>query len=476
MAHVQAIIPNPKEHEALGKAARKELPRSQQATIEFPENRRNPVDILMEQSESRVQELVPIRYGRMSASPFTFYRGAAAIMAADLGNMPHSGLMTQLCGDAHLANFGVYSSPERRLVFDVNDFDETHPGPFEWDVKRLVASFAVAGRHRGFSSEERRTINEAVGTAYRNAMSTFASMTNMEVWYAHADIDEALSGLVVAAEDKDVPKVKRKDIARAQKLTAKAKTRTSLQAFTKMTFNTGGSPEFLSQPPLLVPVRDLMTEDQTDQVWQMLRGGLSAYRRSVPDDRKHLLDQFHVVDIAHKIVGVGSVGLRAWVLLLLGRDVDDPLVLQIKQSQNSVLEPYVGRSKYRNHGQRVVNGQRLQQAFTDIFLGWTRVTGLDGESRDFYVRQLRDGKGSADLDRMPANGMEIYARLCGWTLARAHARSGDRIAIASYLGSTRTFEQAMGDFAEAYADQNEKDYAQMEQAIADGRIEAQAGI
>ena len=476
MAHVQAIIPNPKEHEALGKAARKELPRSQQATIEFPENRRNPVDILMEQSESRVQELVPIRYGRMSASPFTFYRGAAAIMAADLGNMPHSGLMTQLCGDAHLANFGVYSSPERRLVFDVNDFDETHPGPFEWDVKRLVASFAVAGRHRGFSSEERRTINEAVGTAYRNAMSTFASMANMEVWYAHADIDEALSGLVVAAEDKDVPKVKRKDIARAQKLTAKAKTRTSLQAFTKMTFNTGGSPEFLSQPPLLVPVRDLMTEDQTDQVWQMLRGGLSAYRRSVPDDRKHLLDQFHVVDIAHKIVGVGSVGLRAWVLLLLGRDVDDPLVLQIKQSQNSVLEPYVGRSKYRNHGQRVVNGQRLQQAFTDIFLGWTRVTGLDGESRDFYVRQLRDGKGSADLDRMPANGMEIYARLCGWTLARAHARSGDRIAIASYLGSTRTFEQAMGDFAEAYADQNEKDYAQMEQAIADGRIEAQAGI
>ncbi len=476
MAHVQARIPDPKENEARGKAARKTLPRSQQSLVEFPDNRRDPVDILMEQSTSRVQELVPIRYGRMSASPFTFYRGAAAIMAADLGNMPHSGLMTQLCGDAHLANFGVYSSPERRLVFDVNDFDETHPGPFEWDVKRLVASFAVAGRHRGFSATERKMINEAVGTSYRNAMSIFATMPNMEVWYAHADIDEAISGLTSAVSNKEIKNVKRKDLARAQKLTAKAKTKTSLQAFTKMTVNTGGSPEFLSQPPLLVPVRDLMAEDQSDQVWKTLRAGINTYRRSLHDDRKHLLDEFEVVDVAHKIVGVGSVGLRAWVLLLLGRDVDDPLVLQIKQSQDSVLEPYVGRSKYRNHGQRVVNGQRLQQAFTDIFLGWTRVTGLDGQTRDFYVRQLRDGKGSADLDRMPANAMEVYARLCGWTLARAHARSGDRIAIASYLGATGTFEQSMGEFAEAYADQNEKDYEKMAQAISDGRIEAELDI
>ena len=456
MAHAQISLPDPQEHVAQGKAARKAYPRSALANIEFPADRRDPVDILMAQSESRVQELVPIRYGRMSASPFTFYRGAAAIMAADLGVGPNTGLTTQLCGDAHLANFGVYSSPERRLVFDVNDFDESHPGPWEWDVKRLVASFAVAGRHRGFSAEERRTINEAVGASYRNAMAL----------QAFASPDEASK----------LGKAKRKDLTRAQKLTAKAKTRTSLQAFNKMTVNTDGSPEFLSQPPLLVPFREIMAEDQTEQVWDMLRGALGAYRRSLQDDRKHLLSEFEVVDGAHKIVGVGSVGLRAWVLLLLGRDSDDPLVLQVKQSQQSVLEPFTTRSKYRNHGQRVVNGQRLQQAFTDIFLGWTRVTGLDGQVRDFYVRQLRDGKGSADLDRMPASGMEIYARLCGWTLARAHARSGDRIAIASYLGSGSSFEAAMAVFAEAYADQNEKDYAELLNAIKSGRIEARTGI
>ena len=476
MAHAQVSLPDPQEHAARGKAARKTFPRSAQANIEFPADRRDPVEILMAQSESRVQELVPIRYGRMSASPFTFYRGAAAIMAADLGVGPNTGLTTQLCGDAHLANFGVYSSPERRLVFDVNDFDESHPGPWEWDVKRLVASFAVAGRHRGFSAAERRTINEAVGASYRNAMAVFSAMSNLEVWYAHADIDQALQAFSSAPEAAMLGKAKRKDLTRAQKTTAKAKTRTSLQAFNKMTINTEGSPEFLSQPPLLVPIRDLMTDDQADSVWTMLRGGLSAYRRSLQDDRKHLLSEFEVVDGAHKIVGVGSVGLRAWVLLLLGRDSDDPLVLQVKQSQQSVLEPYTARSKYRNHGQRVVNGQRLQQAFTDIFLGWTRVTGLDGQVRDFYVRQLRDGKGSADLDRMPATGMEVYARLCGWTLARAHARSGDRIAIASYLGAGSTFEEAMAVFAEAYADQNEKDYAELLNAIKSGRIEAQTGI
>lgn len=473
MAHANATIPDPSESEARGKAARKAFPRSQQAKIEFPADRRDPVDILMEQSESRVQELVPIRYGRMSASPFTFYRGAAAIMAADLGHEPHSGLTVQLCGDAHLANFGVYSSPERRLVFDVNDFDETHPGPFEWDVKRLVASFAVAGRHRGFNEQERRSINEAAATAYRNAMTIFASMSNLEVWYAHAEMDQTLQMFAAAAEQK---KAKRKDLERAKKMSEKAKSRTSLQAFTKMTIQNDGSPEFLSQPPLLIPIRDLMTDDQSDEVWAMLRGGLSTYRRSITDDRKHLLDGFDVVDVAHKIVGVGSVGLRAWVLLLLGRDINDPLVLQVKQSQSSVLEPYVGKSKYRNHGQRVVAGQRLQQAFTDIFLGWTRVVGLDGQTRDFYVRQLRDGKGSADLDRMPANVMEVYARLCGWTLARAHARSGDRIAIASYLGARDVFEKSMGTFAETYADQNELDAAKLQEAIKSGRLEARTDV
>jgi uncharacterized protein (DUF2252 family) len=473
MGHFNSTMPDPDARSANGKAARKLLPRTQQGSIEFPENRRDPVDILITQSESRVQELIPLRYGRMAVSPFTFYRGAAAIMAEDLGRQPHSGLRTQLCGDAHLANFGVYSSPERRLVFDVNDFDETNPGPFEWDVKRLVASFAVAGRHRGFSPDERSTITKAVATAYRNAMLVFATMRNLDVWYAHAEMEQALEMFTSTATDK---RSKRKDIAKLEKFREKAKGRTSLQAFTKMTVSTDGLPEFRSQPPLLIPVRDLMTPEQSDKVWDMLHGGLNAYQRTLADDRKHLLNQFKVVDLAHKVVGVGSVGLRAWVVLLLGRDLDDPLVLQIKQSQQSVLEPYSGRSKYRNHGQRVVNGQRLQQAFTDIFLGWTRVTGLDGQVRDFYVRQLRDGKGSADLDRMPASAMEVYARLCGWTVARAHARAGDRIAIASYLGSGDVFEQAMNKFAEAYADQNERDYELLLKAIADGRIEAASDV
>lgn len=473
MPPLQASIPNPAEHQAIGKTARKRFPRSQQSVIEFPETRPDPVGILVGQSTSRVPELVPIRYGRMSASPFTFYRGAAAIMAADLGKSAHSGLMTQLCGDAHLANFGVFSSPERRLVFDVNDFDESHPGPFEWDVKRLVASFAVAGRHRGFTPEQRKAINEATATAYRNAMSVFAEMTNLEVWYSHFEMEQALE---VFATSTDGSSAKRKDIARARKMSDKAKSRTSLQAFTKMTVKTEGLPEFLSQPPLLVPLRDLMSADQSGAVWDMLGNALTAYKRSLSEERKHLFDQFEVVDVAHKIVGVGSVGLRAWVLLLLGRDANDPLVLQVKQSQSSVLEPYVGRSKFRNHGQRVVAGQRLQQAFTDIFLGWTRVAGIDGQSRDFYVRQLRDGKGSADLDRMPANVMEVYARICGWTLARAHARSGDRIAIASYLGASDTFEKSMGTFAETYADRNEQDYQKFTAAIESGAITARTGI
>ena len=473
MPHVQATIPDPKASEAAGKAARKRFPRSQQAHVEFPETRRNPIEILKEQSASRVQELVPIRYGRMSVSPFTFYRGAPAIMAAHLGTAPHSGLMTQLCGDAHLANFGVFSSPERRLVFDVNDFDESHPGPFEWDVKRLVASFAVAGRHRGFTPEQRRAINLAAAASYRNSMTLFAAMTNLEVWYSHFEMNQALDLFAASAGGK---KSKERGVARVRKMSDKARSRTSLQAFTKMTVNTAGSPEFLSQAPLLVPIRDLMTPDQSDAVWEMLHKGLGAYKRSISDDRKHLLEQFHVVDVAHKIVGVGSVGLRAWVLLLLGRDATDPLVLQVKQSQRSVLEPYVGRSKYRNHGQRVVNGQRLQQAFTDIFLGWTRVVGLDGNTRDFYVRQLRDGKGSADLDRMPAATMEVYARLCGSTLARAHARSGDRVAIASYLGASDTFERSMAAFAETYADQNEQDYALLEAAIGSGELEVRTGV
>ncbi|WP_345205104.1 DUF2252 domain-containing protein [Fodinibacter luteus] len=418
---------------------------------------------------TRVPELVPIRYGRMLVSPFTFYRGAALIMASDLAATPRSGLRAQICGDAHLSNFGVFASPERQLMFDINDFDETAPGPWEWDVKRLAASFEIAGRDRGFAPEERRAVVAAGVAEYRERMQQMAAARNLDVWYAHIEVTK-LFALLEASATKEQQ-------ARARASLSKARTRDSMQAFSKLTHEVDGQRRIVSDPPLIVPIDELVTTGTSvAEVQDELRALIRSYRRTLETDRRELLESFEYVDAARKVVGVGSVGTRAWILLLLGRDGQDPLFLQAKEAQESVLERFVGKSKYPNHGQRVVAGQRLMQAASDIFLGWQRVTGLDGQVRDFYLRQLRDWKGSADVDNMSASLMTAYSRICGATLARAHARSGDRIAIAGYLGTSDRFDRAIASFSSAYADQNERDYQALVDAVKSGRLEAEAGL
>ena len=453
------------ERVARGKAARAEVPRRSHADWEQPGVRVDPVALLEEQSQSRVEELVPVRYGRMLVSPFTFYRGAAYIMASDLSHLPRSGLHVQLCGDAHLSNFGGYASPDRRLVFDMNDFDETLPGPFEWDVKRLVASFAVAGRSRGFDSKTRNGINVAVTAAYREAMAEFAGMGTMAVWYSRVDIDEMATTMA--------SQVSAKAVKRFEKNVAKARTKDSLRALEKLTRLVDGERRFVSDPPLIVPVNELASGED---VLEWTRTVIRSYRRSLQRDRRHLLERFRFVDAARKVVGVGSVGTRAWVVLFAGRDGDDPLMLQFKEAQASVLEGFLGKSQFANHGQRVVEGQRLMQAASDLMLGWIRTTGIDGVERDFYVRQLWDAKGSALVDVMEPRTMALYAKLCGQTLARAHARSGDAVAISAYLGTSGTFDQALATFAESYADQNERDYAAFKEAADSGRVAVQTGV
>jgi uncharacterized protein (DUF2252 family) len=453
------------ERIARGKAARAEVPRRAHAEWEQPGVRVDPVALLEEQSQSRVEELVPVRYGRMLVSPFTFYRGAAYIMASDLSHLPRSGLHVQLCGDAHLSNFGGYASPDRRLVFDMNDFDETLPGPFEWDVKRLVASFAVAGRSRGFDSKTRNGINVAVTAAYREAMAEFAGMGTMAVWYSRVDIDEMATTMA--------SQVSAKAVKRFEKNVAKARTKDSLRALEKLTRLVDGERRFVSDPPLIVPVGEIASDGD---VLERTRTVIRSYRRSLQRDRRHLLERFRFVDAARKVVGVGSVGTRAWVVLFAGRDGDDPLMLQFKEAQASVLEGFLGKSQFANHGQRVVEGQRLMQAASDLMLGWIRTTGIDGVERDFYVRQLWDAKGSALVDVMEPRTMALYAKLCGQTLARAHARSGDAVAISAYLGTSGTFDQALATFAESYADQNERDYAAFKEAADSGRVAVQAGV
>lgn len=457
----------PGERVARGKAARNEVPRSSHGRWEPAADRADPVALLQEQGATRLPELVPIRYGRMLVSPFTFYRGAALIMAADLAATPRSGLNAQLCGDAHLSNFGVFASPERQTMFDINDFDETLPGPWEWDVKRLAASFEIAGRDRGFKPAERAAIVTAGVAEYRLRMSQAAEMRNLDVWYSHLEVDELFGQLKAQAT--------KKQRAKAKKNLAKARTRDSMQAFSKLTEQVDGQRRIIADPPLIVPIEDVAAPAGRD-VDGELRGLLRSYRRTLETDRRVLLEDFEYVHAARKVVGVGSVGTRAWIILLLGRDDQDPLFLQAKEAQESVLERFVGKSKYPNSGQRVVAGQRLMQAASDIFLGWQRVTGIDGEVRDFYLRQLRDWKGSADVDTMSANLMTTYSRVCGATLARAHARSGDRIAIASYLGKADVFDRAITDFASAYADQNERDYQALLGAVKSGAIEARAGL
>jgi uncharacterized protein (DUF2252 family) len=454
----------PGERAELGRAARAAVPRSSHAAYSPAANRPDPVALLEGQARTRIPELVPIRYGRMLSSPFAFYRGASLVMAADLASTPASGIDVQLCGDAHLSNFGVFGSPERQLVFDLNDFDETLPGPWEWDVKRLAASLVIAGRNNGFTEAQNRTTVLACSAEYRRAMAEFAAMRSLEVWYAYIAVDRLMADVA----DGMSAGVKR----RTEKILAKARSRDHLQAFSKLVTTVDGEPRFVSDPPLLVPVADLPSDDTAHLLEHRVRDALRGYRSSLQSDRRHLLDEFRFVELARKVVGVGSVGTRAWVALMLGRDAADPLILQIKEADPSSLAGFTRRSAYANQGQRVVAGQRLMQASSDIFLGWHHFTDLDGTGRDCYFRQLRDWKGSVEVDQMPAETMTAYARLCAWTLARAHARSGDRIAIAAYLGTGPVFDAALADFATAYADQNARDFAALQAAAADGTIVA----
>jgi uncharacterized protein (DUF2252 family) len=458
------------ERAARGKAARAEVPRRVNGEWEPSPHRPDPVDLLEDQAQTRVPELVPIRYGRMLASPFAFYRGGALIMASDLAGTPISGMRVQLCGDAHLSNFGVFGSPERNLVFDINDFDETAPGPWEWDVKRLAASFAIGGRENGFSEGERRTVVLDTVRSYREAMAGFAGMRNLDVWYASLPVEQAFREFTAGVD--------RKRVKRAEADIAKSRTKDSMHAFEKLTHVVDGEPRIISDPPLIVPIDELVPA-ATDRaaIHEEVRVVMRMYRRTLETDRRHLLESFRFVDLARKVVGVGSVGTRAWIALFLGSDEQDPLFLQVKEAQRSVLEQFVGKSEYSNCGQRVVAGQRLMQATSDIFLGWQHTTSrLDGQERDFYVRQLKDWKGSLAFEGAVPAGAAAYGKACAWTLARAHARSGDRIAISSYLGTGDVFDQAIATFAETYADQNERDYDALKQAVESGRITAQTGL
>jgi uncharacterized protein (DUF2252 family) len=460
----------PSDRAAVGKAARVVVPREDHAVLDVPSDRADPVDLLQSQAKSRVAELVPVRYGRMLTSPFAYFRGAALPMAADLAYTPVTGFIVQACGDAHLSNFGVFGTPERRLVFDINDFDETLPGPWEWDVKRLAASMEVAARENGFTRKQRRNILLAVVGQYRQAMRGFAGMTNLDVWYSHADLDQLRvdfrAGLTARM---------RKVIDQGL---ATARTKDSMQALAKLTTMTDGQRKIVANPPLVVPLSDLLARpenaaDVADQIPELLK----AYRRTLREDSAVLLGRYELADLAMKVVGVGSVGTRCWIALMLGAAGSDPLFLQVKEAEKSVLSGFAGPGEYSNQGQRVVVGQRFTQAASDIFLGWMRIgRGVDGRSHDYYVRQLRDWKFSIDINAMVPGGMRRYGALCGWTLARAHARTGDRIAIASYLGSSAVFDNAIADFAAAYADLTERDYVGLVGAADTGRITAERGV
>jgi uncharacterized protein (DUF2252 family) len=451
---------------AAGKAARQRAPLESQREFD-PGPDRDPVGLLLGQAETRVPELVAVRHGRMLVSPFTFFRGAALPMAADLAATPVSGLRAQLCGDAHLANFGVFGSPERRLVFDVNDFDETLPGPFEWDVKRLVASLVVAGRDNGFAAADARKVAVAAAARYRQGMREFAAAPTLTVWYSHLDVEDAIARFKL--------QLKKSQLRKSQTLAAKLRTRDSMQAVDKLTRVVDGQREIVSNPPLIVPLEELTSDTSYD----MLRSMVSDYARTLPPDRQHLLGRFRLTRVARKVVGVGSVGTQAWILLMEAED-DDWLLLQAKQAQPSVLAAWAGESQYDHQGERVVAGQRLMQAASDIFLGWQRTANPAGDPggayTDYYVRQLRDWKYSAPIEQMSPAQLSDYGELCGWTLARAHARTGDRFAIAAYLGGSAKFDEAVADFAVSYAGQNERDHAALAAAVASGRAQAKTGV
>ncbi len=461
------------ERVARGRTARTDAPRSAHGRWEPAPDRPDPVALLEEQAVSRVPELVPIRYGRMLVSPFTFYRGAALIMAADLATTPVSGVTVQLCGDAHLSNFGLFGTPERRMIFDINDFDETLPGPWEWDVKRLAASFEVMGRDRGFLPADRRAVVMAGVREYRERMRQAAGMSSLDAWYQHL---EAGMLLKMVRKEVRVRRVSKDEAKAAEEMVAKARTRDSTRVFAKRADEVDGELRIVADPPIIIPIEDLIKPgSEWENPTPLIKKLLSSYRRTLARHH-HPLEEYRYVHAAYKMVGVGSVGTRCYIMLMLGRDHDDPLFLQIKEAQASVLERFLPASTYRHHGERVVAGQRLMQAATDIFLGWQAIKGLDGVTRDYYVRQFQDWKGSADVDSLLVPGAALHSRICGATLARAHARWGDRIAIASYLGKSDAFDRAIADFSAAYADQNERDYATFTAAIDSGRLTARTGL
>jgi uncharacterized protein (DUF2252 family) len=450
-----------------GKKARLDVPLARHAEWDPPVDRTDPIELLEHQAETRIEELVPIRYGRMLVSPFSYYRGAALPMTEDLATTPTSGFDAQLCGDAHMSNFGVFGSPERHLFFDVNDFDETAPGPWEWDVKRLAASLEIAARENEVSKKTRTRIVQGAVRSYRETMRELAMVPMMSVWYAHLDVEEILPRFSALLNRKRTPSV--------WNAITKARAHDSHQAFDKLCHVTGGETRIIHDPPLIVPVEEFVTGMDPDAAAEALARIVRAYRRTLQPDRRHLLEQYELAHLARKVVGVGSVGTDAWIALFLAREDGSPLFLQIKEAQPSVLERFTIKTKFSNHGQRVVVGQRLVQAASDIFLGWERFS-WGGAERDYYFRQLRDWKGSVEVNGMTPAGMDVWGRMCGWTLARAHARSGDRIAIAAYLGKSETFDAAVTEFSSAYADTTERDYAALKRAVAEGRIRADVGI
>jgi uncharacterized protein (DUF2252 family) len=469
--------PSVEDRKARGKGLRATVEPSGHSGWHPATDRPDPVSLLEEQNTTREQDLVPVRHGRMMASPFTFYRGAAKIMAVDLKDTPRAGLTAQLCGDAHLSNFGLFASPERALMFDVNDFDETLPGPFEYDVKRMAASFTIAGRNNGFSKPDTTAVTLASVGAYREAMARFAQMGTMEVWYARLSEQDLMTAIKDFARTGAVKNKKdaKKGEKRARAIAAKARTRDSLQALSKLAELVDGRYQIVSQPPIVIPLRELpaTAEMSPDELRHMIVEQFRAYRETLQSDRRHLLERFEIIDVARKVVGVGSVGTRAFIVLLQGRDQQDPLFLQVKEATTSVLEDHLPKSRFKQPGERVVHGQRMMQAASDIYLGWTK--GVE-ENRHLYWRQLRDMKGSVVVESMPPDNLTFYAKLCGWTLARAHARSGDPIATSAYLGKSDGFDRSITDFAERYADQNDQDYEAFVKAINTGRLEATEGI
>jgi uncharacterized protein (DUF2252 family) len=469
--------PSVAERKARGKGLRGTTPLADHDGWAPAAERPDPVALLEEQDARREQDLVPVRHGRMMVSPFTFYRGAAKIMAADLKETPRAGLNVQLCGDAHLSNFGLFASPERQLLFDVNDFDETLPGPFEYDVQRMSASFTIAGRNNGFTKVETRAATLNSVRAYRESMAEFAQMRTMDIWYAHLseqDLMAAIKNLARTETGKN-KKASKKGEKRARAVAAKAHTRDSLQALSKLAELVDGKYRIISQPPIVIPLKDLPAAAgmSPEQVRHVIHEQFRSYRSTLQNDRRHLLERFEIIDVARKVVGVGSVGTRAFIVLLQGRDEQDPLFLQVKEATTSVLEDHLPKSRFKQPGERVVHGQRMMQAASDIYLGWTK--GVE-DGRYLYWRQLRDMKGSALVETMAPSSLEFYGQACGWTLARAHARSGDAVAIAAYLGKSDAFDRSITDFSERYADQNQQDYEAFVKAVRSGRLEAVEGV